>query len=74
MGRSTAPRGELPDDIALWEVGTLVRHPLHGLGQILSLHRGPRRTHVDVAFKDGSNRSWVLEFAKLERVDYDDVE
>lgn len=64
----------LPPDIELWEVGTLVRHPAFGLGQIMSMHGGPRRTHVDVQFKDGPRRSWVLEFAPLQRVDFHEVE
>jgi len=72
--RSTAPpRGRLPDDIAEWTEGTLVRHPLHGLGQILSMHQGARRTHVDVRFESGVRKSWVVEFAELERVDFEDV-
>ena len=66
-------RGRLPHDIAEWTIGTLVRHPDCGLGQILSLERGARRTHVKVQFEDGVQRSWVLEFAKLERVDFDDL-
>jgi hypothetical protein len=66
--------GKLPDDIELWEVGTLVRHPQYGLGQLVSMHRGTRRTHVDVRFKDGSCRTWILEFASLKRVEFDEVE
>jgi DNA helicase-2/ATP-dependent DNA helicase PcrA len=76
----TAPRrrpsvssGELPSDIELWELGTLVRHPEHGLGQIMSLHRGAKRTHADVQFQNGARKSWVLEFADLTRVDFDEV-
>lgn len=65
--------GELPADIAEWSIGTLVEHPLHGLGRVLTIHRGARRTHVDVQFKDGSRRSWVLEFADLKRVDFDEI-
>lgn len=65
--------GRLPADISQWSTGTLVRHPAHGLGQVMALHRGDRRTHVDVLFKDGQRRSWVLEFAQLERVDYDEI-
>ncbi|MFQ5413271.1 MAG: hypothetical protein ACE5E6_02315, partial [Phycisphaerae bacterium] len=70
-----APRidGRLPDDIGEWGVGTLVRHPLHGLGRIVSFHRGPRRTHVNVEFQAGPSLAWVLEFADLERVAYDEV-
>ena len=74
--RRKAPhaRGRLPDDIESWEIGTLVRHPTYGLGEITSFRRGPRRTHVRVAFRDGTDQSWVLEFADLTRVDYDEVE
>ena len=67
------PRGQLPDDIEQWQVGMLVQHPRFGLGRILSLERGAKRTHVSVQFKDGPRQSWVLEFAELERVDFDDV-
>ncbi len=66
--------GQLPNDIEEWEQGTLVRHPLHGIGQIMGLQRGHRRTHVDVLFKDGSRRGWILEFAPLERVDFYDMD
>ena len=66
-------RGRLPDDLEEWTIGTLVRHPLHGLGRVLSIERGPKRTHVAIEFKDGSHRSWVLEFADLERVDFDEI-
>jgi len=68
----TTGRG-LPEDIELWAVGTLVRHPLHGLGQVVSMNRGARRTHVEVQFQQGQTRSWVLEFAQLERVEFDEV-
>ena len=71
--RKGKPAGELPGDFERWEVGSLVRHPTYGLGQITGLHRGARRTHVDVRFEDGTDQSWVLEFAPLERVEYDDV-
>ncbi|MCH7808894.1 MAG: hypothetical protein IIB60_06685, partial [Planctomycetes bacterium] len=64
----------LPGDIDLWDVGTLVRHPLHGLGRVMSLLRGPKRTHVDVQFQNGPRLSWVLEFAELTRVDFDEVD
>ena len=61
------------DDVELWNVGTLVRHPVRGLGRIMSIHRGSKRTHVTVRFQGGSEQTWVLEFAKLERVDFDEV-
>jgi|CXWL01.1.fsa_nt_gi DNA helicase-2/ATP-dependent DNA helicase PcrA len=67
------PSGQLPVDIAEWTIGTLVQHPGHGLGKILSIHRGLRRTHVDIQFQSGPRCSWVLEFADLKRVEFDDV-
>lgn len=66
------PAGQLPVDIAEWTIGTLVKHPGHGIGKILSIHRGQRRTHVDIQFQSGPRCSWVLEFADLQRVDFDD--
>ncbi len=75
-GRSTIVQpsmGHPPIDLAEWTIGTLVRHPQQGLGRILSIHRGGRRTHVDVEFENGSRKSWVVEFADLRRVDFDEV-
>jgi DNA helicase-2/ATP-dependent DNA helicase PcrA len=66
-------RGRLPADIEHWTVGSLVRHPQLGIGQVLKLERGARRTHVDVQFRDGMRRVWVLEFADLTRVEYDEI-
>jgi hypothetical protein len=43
------------------------------LGQVLSLERRAKRTHVRVRFEDGATRAWALEFADLVRVDFDDV-
>ena len=47
-----------------------MRHPLHGMGKIVSLEPGARRTQVRVLFQDGDTRSMILEFAPLERVDF----
>ena len=71
--RAGPDRGQLPEDIAEWTVGTLVRHPTQGLGQILGFERGARRTHVDVQFRNGSRLKWVLEFTPLERVDFEEM-
>ncbi len=67
------PAGELPPDIELWEVGSLVRHPTYGLGRVTSLLAGKRRTHVSVEFEEGGDYTWVLEFADLQRVEYDEI-
>lgn len=69
----TAPTGALPPDIAEWSIGTLVEHPTEGLGQVMSMTRGGKRTLVDVAFKAGSRKTFAIEFADLRRVDFDDV-
>ena len=75
--RSAGPvpdKDALSEDIEQWTIGTLVKHPTHGLGRVTALQRGAKRTHVDVQFKDGPRRSWVLEFAQLERVDFDEMD
>ena len=66
-------RGRLPRDIEHWMVGTLVRHPNHGLGQVTEIERGPSRTHVRVRFRDGLTRAYALEFSDLQRVEFDEV-
>lgn len=71
--RPTPDTGRLPDDIEEWTIGSLVRHPLYGIGRVMSMHRGHNRTHVEVLFRDGSRHRWVLEFAHLERVDFDEI-
>jgi len=71
--KSEAPTGRLPDDIAEWTLGTLVDHPTDGLGQVMSMTRGGKRTFVEVLFKTGSRKTFALEFADLRRVDFDDV-
>lgn len=72
--RRVTPAGQLPVDVGEWTIGTLVRHPGHGVGRILSIHRGQRRTHVDIQFQSGPRCSWVLEFADLQRVEFDDFD
>ena len=72
-GRRNQASGRLPDDIAEWRPGTLVRHPSLGLGQILSLSRGTKRSHAAIQFENGKRESFVIEFADLTRVDFDDI-
>jgi len=71
--RHKTDEGSLPEDIAEWSVGTLVRHPVDGLGQVMSLVRFSKRTFVDVQFQTGSRKTFALEFADLTRVDFDDI-
>jgi len=72
--RQPAAGGRLPADIAEWTIGTVVRHPRHGMGQVLALERVARHTHVRVRFEDGATRAWALEFAELQRVDFDELD
>ncbi len=73
-GSRSAHGEHLREDLHLWEVGTLVRHPDHGIGQVMSMGRRAGRMQVIVRFEDGRERPWMLEFASdLERVDFDDV-
>jgi len=71
--RHKEAEGALPEDIAEWSIGTLVQHPMEGLGQVMSLTRGAKRTFVDVQFKAGARKTFALEYADLRRVDFDDV-
>ena len=70
---SDSDRNRLPEDIEEWTIGTLVQHPQHGLGQVMSIHRAVGHTFVSVQFKDGSQRSLALGIAPLRRVDFDDI-
>lgn len=73
--RNRYPKGgdSPPLNLANWQVGTLVQHPALGLGRIVSFSRGSRETHVEVQFRSGTRKSWVLEYADLKRVDYDEI-
>jgi DNA helicase-2/ATP-dependent DNA helicase PcrA len=66
--------GRLPADIDEWCVGTVVRHPDHGVGRVANLTRAARLTHVDVEFRDGRRRHLILEHAVLQRVEFDECD
>ncbi len=72
--RGSTPAGRLPDDIELWQVGTVVRHENYGIGRVLSLDSGMGQVRVQVQFKDGGVRSIVLNFCRLTRVDFDEFD
>lgn len=65
--------GELPDDIEQWQRGTLVRHPQHDLGQISWMRQSGRQITIGVQFRDGAERTFILGFEQLVRVDFDEV-
>lgn len=72
-GRPKAFNAGLPPDIKEWGVGTLVNDRIYGLGRILSIRSGGRRTLADIEFRSGPKKTFVLEFCSLERVDFDEV-
>ena len=63
-----------PEDFADWEEGELVRHPEHGLGMVQWIQRSPDVTRAAVRFAAYGERTFILEYAELERVDVDDLE
>ncbi len=71
--RPAGDSDRLPEDIEEWTIGTLVQHPVHGLGQVMSIHRTVGRTYVSVQFTDGSRRSLAPGIVPLRRVDFDDI-
>ncbi len=69
-----APRdGRLPPDVEQWTIGSLVRHPQYDLGQIMWLRPGGAQTRLHVRFQSGLEKTFILAFADLERVDFDEV-
>jgi DNA helicase-2/ATP-dependent DNA helicase PcrA len=74
MNPGLPPGGRLPKDVEEWTIGTLVRHPQYGLGQLIGMFRGSARTHVRVQFESGRQEAIVLEYGELERVPFDEVD
>lgn len=66
--------GRLPDDIEQWMNGTLVEHPKHGLGRIVSMYRSARDITADVQFKAGPRKTFIIGFSDLKRVDVYDID
>jgi DNA helicase-2/ATP-dependent DNA helicase PcrA len=64
----------LPADIVEWERGTLVRHPEYGLGRILQIYRNGLQVNVKVQFESGEVQPFILPFADLVRVPFDEVD
>ena len=76
-GNSDNPRrrdyGGLPDDIAEWQVGTLVRHEDYGLGRVMLLRAAGAQSRAHVRFESGHEQVFLLAYADLERIDWDEV-
>jgi DNA helicase-2/ATP-dependent DNA helicase PcrA len=55
-----------------WRQGQMVRHPSFGLGQILSLERSSSGTRAQVRFRAVGLKTLILEYAKLEPLEFDE--
>ncbi|MFT3686266.1 MAG: UvrD-helicase domain-containing protein [Phycisphaerales bacterium] len=71
-GERTIDRSEFaaapkPKTSAPYPVGSIVRHPQFGLGEVKSF-MGGANARIKIHFKTGGEKTLVLEFARLERV------
>jgi hypothetical protein len=53
---------------AQYPVGSLVRHPQFGLGQVVGV-TGGASARADIKFRDVGVKTLILEYARLKRVD-----
>jgi len=67
-------RADLPADFERWEPRSLVRHPEYDLGRIVWIRPAGAQTRVHVAFQSGHEQTFLLAYADLVRVDFDEVE
>ncbi|MCB9850335.1 MAG: UvrD-helicase domain-containing protein [Phycisphaerales bacterium] len=65
---------ELPHDIDRWEIGSLVRHPEYDLGKVMWLRPAGAQTRVHVRFQCGHEQTFLLAYADLQRVDWDEID
>jgi len=75
-GADSSRRGwldDLPDDIEEWAQGSLVRHDERGIGRIVWIRRNGAQVHLEVQFQTGASRTFVLPFADLQLVDFDEI-
>ena len=64
---ASPPAGESP--YADWKPGTLVRHDVYGVGQLLWIRPAPGQTRAGVKFAGYGEKTLVLEFAPLRKLD-----
>lgn len=69
-----APKPALPDDLACWDIGTLVRHPTYGFARVQWLAPSANQTRIGLRFTTGEEKTFILEYARLERVDFDEID
>jgi DNA helicase II / ATP-dependent DNA helicase PcrA len=59
-------------DFHEWRQGQMVRHPSFGAGQILSLERSSSGTRAQVRFRGAGVKTLILEYARLEPLEFDE--
>jgi DNA helicase-2/ATP-dependent DNA helicase PcrA len=77
LAADPAPRPgprRLPTDLSEWTIGTLVRHPEYGLGRVVSLEPWGLEPRIRVEFRNGSVQGFVVGYAALQRVDFDELD
>lgn len=66
----TAQREEAQQHAAEFPPGTLVRHPQFGLGRVINVSASGAQARARVEFNTAGVKTLVLQYARLERVDY----
>ncbi|HOW19656.1 MAG TPA: 3'-5' exonuclease, partial [Phycisphaerae bacterium] len=59
------------DEYADWKTGQLVMHPSYGMGRLMRIDHRPGKTCARVRFNVYGEKTIVLEYSPLERVDPD---
>jgi DNA helicase-2/ATP-dependent DNA helicase PcrA len=63
------PEAAETGDFADWRTGQLVMHPSYGMGRLISVEHNFGKTRARVRFNAYGEKTIVLEYSKLERVD-----
>ncbi|GMU21117.1 MAG: DNA helicase [Phycisphaerae bacterium] len=68
-----ASEGAVPaPDFHEWRQGQMVRHPQYGIGRLVWIQPRSRQTYAGVRFNAHGEMTLVLEYAKLEPVEFED--
>jgi len=61
------------NDYLTWQKGQLVRHPTHGIGRVLWIRPASQGTYAGIHFAAEGEKTLVLEYAKLELIEPDEL-
>jgi DNA helicase-2/ATP-dependent DNA helicase PcrA len=67
---NAGPDREAFNEYATWQPGQLVRHPSYGMGRLLWVQPHPGRTRAGIRFGAYGQKVLILEFCKLEKVEF----